>query len=111
VLLRLPRPVAVLVGLATTYWSWCLAMYRDVEQPLGVLDPVLHISLEGVRLPWFTTLTQMGYLPSGASPLLLLVLCAAFVGALWWVRGTPPSDAPAAVEQSRRRPVQGGHLT
>ena len=83
VLLRLPRIVAVLFGILATYWSWCLAMYRDVEQGLGVLEPVRHITLEGFRLPWLTTLGKMGYVAEGASTMPLMVVCAAIIWTLW----------------------------
>jgi hypothetical protein len=85
VLLRLPKIVAVLFGIVATYWSWCLAMYRDVEQGLGVLEPVRHITLEGFRLPWLTTLGKMGYVADGASAIPLLVVCGAIIWTLWSV--------------------------
>jgi len=73
VLLRLPVIVAAMVGVLGTYWSWCLAMYRDVEQGFGVLESIRHITLEGFRLPWLTTLERMGFVQSqSAIPLLLL---------------------------------------
>jgi hypothetical protein len=82
------------VGIIATYWSWCLAMYRDVEQGLGVFESLIHITLEGVRLPWLTTFEAMGYLPNGvfAAPLLLLV--GLVLWALW--RVDPPSFGPVA---------------
>jgi hypothetical protein len=79
VLIKMPKTVAVPIGVLATYWSWCLAMYRDVEQGSGIFEAVKHITLEGVRLPWLTTLERMGFVGSGyALPLLLavgLVLC------------------------------------
>jgi hypothetical protein len=85
VLLRVPRLMAVLIGIITTYWSWCLAMYRDVEQGLGVFESLIHISLEGFQLPWQITLEKMGYL-SGASAAPLLLMAGAVVCAIWTVR-------------------------
>lgn len=85
VLLKIPRLVAVLIGIITSYWSWCLVMYRDVEQGMGVFESLIHVSLEGFRLPWMITLEQMGYLTrASAAPLLLLA--AAIVCAIWTVR-------------------------
>lgn len=97
VFLRLPLVAAVPIGVVTTYWSWSLAMYREVgdNHPLGVIDAVLRITLEGVRLPWLTTLEQLNYLPSGflAGPLLLLLaLC---IWTVWRVRW--PMKHPAGV--------------
>ncbi len=83
VLMRIPVILAVLIGSITTYWSWCLAMYRDVEQGLGVFESPIHITLEGFRLPWLTTLERMGYLSGGTSPIALLVLVGAIIWIIW----------------------------
>jgi hypothetical protein len=85
-LLQLPRVVAVLIALVTTYWSWCLAMYRDVEQGMGVFESIKQITLSGFRLPWITTLEKMGYIQDGASVLPLFALSVAFIWVLWNVR-------------------------
>jgi hypothetical protein len=84
-LLRLPRAVATVFAAAALYWSWCLAMYRDVEQGLGVLEPVLQISRGGPQLPWLTTLARMGYLQQ--PPVVPILLAAALVVALLWTVG------------------------
>lgn len=84
VLIKMPRIPAVITGLLATYWSWCLAMYRDVEQGLGVFESIKHITLEGFRLPWLTTLERMGFV-SGATAIPLLVLTALMVWAVWSV--------------------------
>jgi len=86
VLVRLPRFVATVIGAATAYWSWCLSMYRDVEiGKWGVLNAFLTISREGVRLPWLTTLEQMGSVPGYVSNdnLALPILLAA--GLVIWM--------------------------
>jgi hypothetical protein len=85
VLLRMPTLLAVFLGLITTYWSWCLAMYRDVEQGLGVFEAVKNVTLHGFRVPWMTTLEKMGYLSDGASALPPLLLCTAIIWATWIV--------------------------
>lgn len=85
VLLRMPVGLAVFIGFVTTYWSWCLAMYRDVEQGLGVFESLIHITLEGVRLPWLTTLEGMGYVKEGTFALPLLLLCGVILWVLWAV--------------------------
>ncbi len=82
ILMRMPSWLAATVAAATTYWSWCLAMYRDVEQGRGILESIIQVTLSGPRLPWAKTLEGMGYLPSQA-PVLPLFLLAA--GAIWLI--------------------------
>lgn len=79
----IPRWVAVAVSILGTYWSWCLAMYRDVEQGLGVFESIRNISLGGPRLPWLTTLEQLGFIRPGLAPLVLAF--ALLVVALIWI--------------------------
>ena len=93
VLLRMPTMLAAFVAILSTYWSWCLAMYRDVEQGLGVLEAIIRITLEGFRLPWLTTLEGLGYLPGGASAIPLLTLLGVIVWTLWYV-GVPAVTDP-----------------
>jgi hypothetical protein len=83
VLLRMRPVLAVLIGVFTTYWSWCLAMYRDVEQGLGVFEAFRQITLNGLRLPWMTTLKNMGYLADGTSALPLLLFAAVVIWTVW----------------------------
>jgi hypothetical protein len=68
-----------------------MAMHRDVERGLGVLDPVLHVFLGGFKLPVFTVLSRMGdqlgeYVAHGVSPLPLFVLAAAILYGVWAIR-------------------------
>ncbi|MEZ5428810.1 MAG: hypothetical protein R2747_21375 [Pyrinomonadaceae bacterium] len=84
VLLRLPKMAAVMLGLAATYWSWCLVMYRDVEQGFGIFESIRHITLEGFRLPWLTTLEKMGFVQN-ASAIPLFLVCGVMIWALWRV--------------------------
>lgn len=88
VLVRLPTWLAIPVGLVTTYWSWCQAMFRDVEQGSGVFESIKQITLHGFRLPWMTTLENMGYIINGTSVVPLLLVCAAMIFAMWrwWPR-------------------------
>jgi len=83
--LRLPTIVATFVSIAATYWSWCLAMYREVYPGLGVLEPLIQITLKGVRLPWLTTLELMGYVRSQLYAPLLLALLSVVILAPWSV--------------------------
>ena len=82
VLLRLPKLFAVPFAIAATYWSWCLAMYRDVEQGSGILEAVKHITLEGFQLPWLTTLERMGIV-GHASVIPLFLLCSILLWLIW----------------------------
>ena len=88
VLLRLPLVLAVVFGIVTTYWSWSLAMYREVGDghPLGVIDAVGRVTLEGFRLPWLTTLELFGYVPAGLLTVPLLFLLGVALLLVWTVR-------------------------
>ena len=91
VLLRMKPLLAVLVGVITTYWSWCLAMYRDVEFGMGIFESLIHITTGGFRLPWLTTLERMGYFKGNTSTIPLFLLLAAILWGLWSV-GRPLSE-------------------
>jgi hypothetical protein len=82
VLMQIPRIIAVLVGIAATYWSWCLVMYRDVEQGLGIFESFKAITFGGLRLPWLSTLDRM-QLFQNASVIPFFVLSALIILALW----------------------------
>lgn len=88
VLLRLPTWLAIPVGIVATYWSWCQAMYRDVEQGSGVFESIKQITFHGFRLPWMTTLENMGYVSNGTSAMPLLLVCSALIFVMWrwWPR-------------------------
>lgn len=92
VLIKMPRIAAFLIGLLATYWSWCLVMYRDVEQGLGIFESIKHITFEGFRLPWLTTLERMGFV-NNASAIPLLFLAGAAIWLIWSV-GTKPTTKP-----------------
>jgi hypothetical protein len=81
VLLRMPTLWAILIGILSTYWSWCLAMYRDVEQGLGVIESIRHVTFEGLRFPWLMVIKNMGYLPDGVSTIPFVL----FLGAILWI--------------------------
>jgi hypothetical protein len=83
---RFPPLAAGIIAIMATYWSWSLAMYRDVEQGLGVLESVIHVTFEGFRLPWVVTLERLGYFPAGISAVPILVLLFAVLGVLWQIR-------------------------
>ncbi len=96
VLRRCPIVFGAVFGVASTYWMWCLCMYRDVERGLGILESPIHITLGGFELPWLTTLERMGgqypaYFPHGVSAVPILVVAGAVIAALWW-RGAERID-------------------
>ena len=84
-ILRLPRIIAVVVGVVSAYWSWCLAMYRDVELGRGIIESPIHITLGGPRLPWLVTLEKMGYVQTGLLTLAVLASCTAMLWLLWTI--------------------------
>jgi hypothetical protein len=65
-----------------------MAMYRDVEYPLGILDPMARTFTSGFALPALSTLGQTSgqygnYFVNGVSPLALLVLTAVLIYGIW----------------------------
>lgn len=85
-LLSIPRVVAVTVGVTGLFWSWCLAMYREVELGWGVLEAPKHILTEGLRLPWLTTLQRLGYVHGPIPLVIVLALSATLISLIWWVQ-------------------------
>ena len=83
VLIRMPKTIAILLSALATYWSWCLVMYRDVEQGSGIFEAVRHVTLEGFRLPWLTTLERMGFVQNAWATTALLLLAAVAVVLIW----------------------------
>ena len=88
VLTRLPVRAAYFVGILSVAQSWCLAMYRDVERGLGMLEPILHVFIGGFQLPALTTLSRMGgqygdYFSRGVSVFPLFALTAAILFGIW----------------------------
>jgi len=89
VLMRLPRYAIYFICIFSFVESLSLAMYRDVERGLGLLEPVLHVLTGGLQLPWLTTLARLGgsygdYFSQGVSPLPLFLLVAAILFGLWF---------------------------
>jgi hypothetical protein len=86
VLLAMPRWLAVPVGVLSLFWSWCLAMYRDVEQGRGVVEALLYVLRHGVVLPWLTTINLLHLKPDWLSAWLVLGLACAAIAIIWLVR-------------------------
>jgi hypothetical protein len=112
VFMRLPPRLAYVCALLAVTQSWCLAMYRDVERGLGILEPMVRVFSEGFQLPALTTLSRMGatygdYLAGGASPIPLFVVAAALIFGIWSPRlsrtrlGAPIRASAPAVAASK----------
>lgn len=87
VLTRLPRWAAYGVTVSAVAQAWCMAMYRDVERGLGVLDPVAQVLVGGFQLPALTVLsrieTGLEYVSRGVSPLPAFVLAGVLIAGIW----------------------------
>lgn len=104
VLLRLPAPGAYFAALLSLVVNVSLAMVREVERALGVLDPVARTLIGGFQLPALRTLSQMEELAAfggrQVSPLALFVLAGAIVYGIWavpWRRGRVHEPGSAQV--------------
>ena len=86
-LIRMPFRIASLLSVASVALAWCMAMYRDMERGLGILEPVIHVFTGGFQLPALTVISQMGqfreYFGNGASPLPLFAIAAALLYIIW----------------------------
>jgi hypothetical protein len=103
VLARLPRLAVHMIAVLVVTESWCLAMVRDVEHDLGVLDPMLRVFLGGFQLPVLSTISRLSgqygaFFPNGVSPLPLFALTACVLYGLW-------SPRFAAVRSSSVQPT------
>jgi hypothetical protein len=85
---RLPRTLAYVIAIAAVAQAWSMAMYRDVERGLGVLEPILHVFLGGFQLPMLSVISRMkgqfgDYTANGASPLPMFALAGALIFVIW----------------------------
>lgn len=85
---HLPVTIAATFAGLTVFWSWCLAMYRDVEQGLGAPEAFLHVIREGPSLPWLSTIQNMGFVPQASATVILLLLFLGLI--LLWTVGPRP---------------------
>ncbi len=86
VIIRMPKIPAVLFSIISLYWSWCLAMYRDVEFGLGVMEPLIRITLGGFQLPWLSTLKRMDYFQDRPLVLPVFLVCGIAIWGIWAVK-------------------------
>jgi hypothetical protein len=78
--------VGYVVVVAVVTESWCLAMYRDVERGLGLLEPVVRVLSSGFMLPALNTLGRIQGGELGAvspSPLPLFAVAGALLYGIW----------------------------
>jgi hypothetical protein len=108
VLLRLPTWLGIVIGILSTYWSWCLAMYRDVEQGLGIFDSLIQITTGGLRLPWLLTLQRMSIAPPWLDVLPLLVVMALLISGIWIVR-SPWQSGINHLDMEMAKAERAGH--
>ena len=100
VLIRLPRSIAFgMVTLAVTV-AWSMAMVRN---QYGVQQNLIRVFVEGLQLPWLTTLSKMAtqyapWLSGRPSALPVMLLVAVVVWAIWSIRDP---WRPAAEEAPR----------
>jgi hypothetical protein len=86
VLLMMPNWLAIVTSAAAVYWSWSLAMYRDVEQGWGIFESLKFVSTSGPQLPWLTTLERLGYTPEWLSAWQILLLLGVIIVGIWYIR-------------------------
>jgi Dolichyl-phosphate-mannose-protein mannosyltransferase len=100
VLERMSRRARYFVAVAAITEAWCMAMSRDVERGLGVLDPILRVLTGGFQLPVLTVVSRMTqfaeYTGSGVSPLPVFAVAAAALYGIWGFGRAPGRPAPEA---------------
>ena len=92
-LVRLPRLAVYMIAVLSVTESWCLAMIREVERDLGVLDPILRVFISGFQLPALTTLSRLSgpygeFFEHGVSPLPLFAVAGVILYGVWSPRFT-----------------------
>lgn len=89
---RIPRRLSFLISIAAVAQAWSMAMSRDVEGGLGVLDPILRVFIGGLQLPALTVLSRLNngqygnYASQGVSPLPIFLVVIAVIIVVWWRR-------------------------
>jgi hypothetical protein len=98
VLVRLPRRLAITLGVVATLHSWCIAMVRS-----DAITSVVTIVQNGPRVPWLTSMWRAGghYLPLfdtyGPQAAPVVVVGAAALLMVW---GPPQQGGPKAAPQA-----------
>jgi len=109
-LVRLPLIVIYPFAVLLVTEAWCLAMIREVERDLGVLDPILRVFLGGFQLPVFTTLSRLSgqygeFFQYGVSPFPLFALTGVILYGVWSPRfaGVQSSSVQSTLKMRKRR--------
>ena len=110
VLVRLPRRAIYLIAVLSVTESWCLAMIREVERDLGVLDPILRVFFGGFQLPVLTTLSRLSgqygdFFQYGVSPVPLFALTGVILYGVWSPRfaGVQSSSVQSTLKSEKAR--------
>src|SRR6185503_14928606 len=85
VLVRLPRSLAYLAVCVAVATSWSVAMVRSQQ---GMSSNIVHVFVEGLQLPWLSTLGRMSaqyvpWLDGRPSPAAAFVFAAAMIAGIW----------------------------
>ena len=83
--LKLGQVLKWVTAIAGTYWSWCLAMYRDVEQGWGIFNSLIQVTAHGPRFPWLETAVNLGYAEPGWRWLVFVILIIG-ICLIWLIR-------------------------
>ena len=109
VLVRLPRLAIYLIAVFLVTESWCLAMIREAERDLGVLDPMLRVFLGGFQLPVLTTLSRLSgpygeFFQNGISPFPRFALTGFVLYGVWSPRfaGVQSSSVQSTLKMRKR---------
>jgi hypothetical protein len=91
VITRMRPWLIYLLAVFSVTTSWSMAMYRDVERGLGVLDPLVSTFLGGFQLPILTTVANLPaqferFIPNGVSPLPIFALAGVCIYGIWSLR-------------------------
>lgn len=91
-LVRLPARLVYFVALLSLVLSWSLAMHREVESSLGMLEPLLSVFHGGLQLPVLTVLSRMGdtygsFFAGSVSAVPAFLLLGLLVFGIWYPFG------------------------
>ncbi len=87
VIVRLSPRMVFVIFVVSIAQSWAMAMYRDVEHELGVIQPILNTFLGGFNLPALETLARVDtygrFFEFGPSPWPLYAVAAVTIYGIW----------------------------